>query len=56
MSFTQENTTGYTDAELAALNAEWAEIVTAEGLEPETGEYIDRQKQHADEVSRRIED
>lgn len=56
MTFLQENTTGYSDAELATLNAEWAEIVEAEGLEPDTGEYIDREKQFADEVSRRIED
>lgn len=56
MTFSQETTTGYTDAELAALNAEWAEIVEAESLEPDTGEYIDREKQFADEVSRRIED
>lgn len=51
--FSQENTHGYTDAELQALNAEWNAIVEAENLERETDEYYQREKQFNDEVSRR---
>ena len=54
--FTQENTTGYTDAELDVLNTEWKEIVDIEGLELGSDEYYQREKQHADEVSRRAMD
>jgi len=53
MTFTQENTQGYTEAELTAIKNEWDEIVAAEGLEPETDEYYAREKQFQDEVSRR---
>ena len=53
MTFTQENTTGYTDQELDALNAEWQQIVEAEGLEPDTDEYHAREKQFQDEVAHR---
>ena len=55
MTFTHENTTGYTDSELAALNSEWDEIVAAEKLELETDEYYAREKRFTDEVSRRPE-
>ena len=53
MTFTHENTVGYTDSELAAINAEWEEIVEREGLTPETDEYYQRQSQFCDEISRR---
>lgn len=51
--FTQETTRGYTDAELAELNSEWQAIVHRDGLQADTDEYHARQKQFADEVSRR---
>ncbi|WP_455387503.1 hypothetical protein [Petrachloros mirabilis] len=53
MPFTQENTTGYTDAELAELNAEWQQIIEREGLQPDSDEYYQREKQFQDEVARR---
>ena len=53
MTFTQETTQGYTDSELAELNREWAEIVEAENLDPESDEYYDRENQFADEVAGR---
>jgi hypothetical protein len=53
MTLTEENTQGYTESELQALNAEWDAIVAVEGLEPETDEYYQREKQFHDEVSRR---
>lgn len=51
--FTKENTTGYTQNELDALNAEWAERVADRDLEPGTDEYYEEEKSFADEVSRR---
>ncbi len=54
MTFTSDNTNGYTDAELDTLNAEWDAIVEAEGLEEYTDEYNEREKQHSDAVSRRV--
>ncbi|KKN79799.1 hypothetical protein LCGC14_0336540 [marine sediment metagenome] len=39
MTFTRENTTGYTDAQLDEINAKWATIVETLGLECETEEY-----------------
>ena len=56
MTFTRDNTTGYSDVELAALNTEWQEIVKREGLQPGTDDYVAREKQHADDVSRRVDD
>ncbi len=53
MTFSQETTTGYSNTELAEFNAEWSEIIAIEKLEPDTDEYIDREKQFADEISRR---
>jgi len=53
MTFTAENTTGYTDTELDTLNAEWAAIVKAERLSPESDEYYQREKQFQDDVSKR---
>ena len=53
--FRQDNTRGYTDAELFALNAEWQAIVDCDNLEPGTDEYHHRAKQFADEVSRRVD-
>jgi len=51
--FTTENTAGYSDSELDDLNSEWAKIVDANGLETDTDEYYQREKQFANEVSRR---
>lgn len=49
--FTRHITRGYTDTELARLNAEWARIVEVEGLESNTDEYYTRQDQFVDEVN-----
>lgn len=49
--FTKQNTQGYTDAELAALNTELAERLA--GLEPGTDEYDQAEKAFSDEVARR---
>jgi hypothetical protein len=49
--FTQNNTEGYTDAELEALNAELDDRLS--GLEPGTDEYDNAVKAFNDEVSRR---
>jgi hypothetical protein len=49
--FTQENTDGYTDSELAALNAELSERLG--NLEPGSDEYQQVGKSFNDEVSRR---
>ena len=54
MAFTHENTSGYTDHELDMLNAEWELTVFVEGLEIESDEYYQREKQFADEVSRQV--
>ena len=51
--FTAENTLGYTDNELDALNAEWERIVESESLVMESDDYYQRQKQFADEVAKR---
>ena len=51
--FRTDNTEGYTDEQLAALNSEWAERVAADGLEEGTIEYEDAAKAFADEVARR---
>ena len=51
--FEQENTDGYTDAELDALNTEWDAIVSDEQLEPGTDEYEAQVKQFSDEVAGR---
>ena len=40
--FRQENTDGYSDAELDALNQEWATIVAAENLDPNADDYFAR--------------
>ena len=53
--FTRENTTDYTDAELAKLNTEWAAIVADGDLEPGTDEFHTCQKTFADEVAGRTE-
>lgn len=49
--FDRTNTTGYTDAELAALNAELTERLA--GLEPGSDEYEQAEKAFHDEVARR---
>jgi hypothetical protein len=48
---TTQNTTGYTDAELAALNQEWEE--RSLGLDPDSDEYHDAYKAFCDEVAKR---
>ncbi len=56
--FNPENTAGYTSTELTILNDGWLAIVDAENLEDGFDgfdEYIEREKQFADEVSRRID-
>jgi hypothetical protein len=49
-AFTHENTSGYSDDELDALNREWLAIVESEHLEPETDEFYQRQKAFNDSV------
>lgn len=49
--FTLENTTGYTAAELDALNDELADRLT--GIDENSPEYIEEVKAFMDEVSRR---
>lgn len=49
--FTQENTEGYSDSELDALNEELAERLA--DLEPGNDEYQQAEKAFHDEVSRR---
>ena len=56
MTFTRENTIGYTANQLESLNIEWAAIVQDDELEPETDEYYQREKQFSDEVSNRCWD
>jgi hypothetical protein len=49
--FTQQNTDGYTDQELEALNAELNDRLS--GLEPGSDEYQQTEKSFHDEVSKR---
>jgi hypothetical protein len=49
--FTQQNTEGYTDQELDALNAELEERLA--DLDPSSDEYQQTEKAFYDEVSRR---
>lgn len=51
MAFTQQNTDGYTDAQLAALNAELAERLN--GLDRDSDEYQQAEAAFADEVAKR---
>ena len=44
MTFDQNNTQGYTDAELDLLNTHWRTIVEIEKLEPETDAWKSRQE------------
>jgi hypothetical protein len=48
-----DNTEGYTQEQLDALNAEWQERAKSEGLEPGTDEYKEMEKAFSDEVARR---
>lgn len=52
--FDQYNTTGYTNEQLAALNAELAARLA--GLDPDSDEYQQAEKAFADEVARRAAD
>jgi hypothetical protein len=50
--FTRDNTSGYTEAELAALNVELATVLAA--IDPDDTDARERaEKAFADEVSRR---
>ncbi len=53
--FRQDNTEGYSDAQLEALNAEWEQRVADTNLEP-GAEYDFQAKAFCDEVSRREEE
>jgi hypothetical protein len=48
---TQDNTTGYTQEELDALNAELEGLL--QGLEPYSDAWYAATKRHGDEVARR---
>ena len=52
-SFNNENTEGYSQTELDALNSDWAEIVASQNLEEHTEEYDFAEKAFSDVVSRR---
>ena len=51
--FRADNTIGYTDAELSALNEEWSAIVEAKNLEEYTDEYDIRAKEFSDRVAKK---
>ena len=51
--FTIENTEGYTQAELDALNAEWQHRVDTCGWDKDSAEYQQQQKWFSDEVAGR---
>jgi hypothetical protein len=51
--FNTQNTQGYTQEELAELNAEWENIVKKKGLEKFTDEYKEAAQNFSDEVARR---
>lgn len=51
MAFTQQNTDGYTDEQLAALNVELAQRLV--GLDRDSDEYQQTEAAFADEVARR---
>lgn len=53
MAFTLDNTTGYTQAELDALNAEFAARLVEAGVEEGSDEAHEMAKAFADEVARR---
>lgn len=51
--FRTDNTEGYTQAELDALNIEWEDIVVEKQLKKNTDEYDTEAKRFADTVARR---
>lgn len=51
--FREDNTEGYTDEQMDALNTEWKALAEAEELEEGTYDYNQAAKQFCDEVSRR---
>ena len=51
--FTMQNTEGYTQSQLDALNAEFEARIAAECIAVGTDEYRDAEKSFADEVARR---
>lgn len=53
MTFTSENTTGYTQAELDALNAEFEARLEAAGVEHGSDEALEMAKAFSDEVAGR---
>lgn len=53
MAFTPDNTEGYTQAQLDALNAELAERLRAAGAEPGSDEALEIEKAFHDEVAGR---
>lgn len=53
MTFTSDNTEGYTAAELAAFNAEFEARLAAAGVEPGSDKAHEVKKAFADEVAGR---
>ena len=51
--FRTENTNGYTDAELSALNEEWAIMVETNALEEYTDEYDIQAKEFSNKVAKK---
>jgi hypothetical protein len=49
--YRQDNTEGYADEELSALNADLGRLL--EGIEPGTDDYHETIKRHNDDVARR---
>lgn len=52
MAFTQENTSGYTDAQLTDINDKWTDVVERLSLEDGTDEYSDAEKRFDEAVNR----
>lgn len=51
--FTLDNTEGYTQQEIDALNAEWTALAEEKSLTEGTEEYWQEEKRFADEVASR---
>jgi len=51
--FRNDNTDGYTQAQLDSLNSEWEALATELGLDPDDDEYKQAASNFGDEVSRR---
>ena len=53
MTFTMDNTEGYTQSEIDAINTELSQRLALAGIEPGTDEAMEFEKAFADEISSR---